>query len=103
MTTAEALVRVLELLRSTCSDYERDCLGAAECGYWNREQKVDYENARDAAAQLMRDSGEGPWDSEADAIAFGVAEVGAPWMVRQDGCVWRMLILPEQLREPERQ
>lgn len=54
---------------------------------------------RDSAATYT-DSGEGPWETMADAVAFAVAEVGVKWGVEQVGGKWRVLVMATDNGEP---
>ncbi len=42
----EALAGLFQVCQKTARDYERDCPGAKEVGYWNHLDKADYEKAR---------------------------------------------------------
>ncbi len=40
----------------------------------------------------LRDCGEGPWESEEEALEFAEAEVGLPWQVEQRSDGWHVLV-----------
>jgi hypothetical protein len=46
-----ALRAVIAVTDKTCDIYERDCPGAAECGYWNNDERNAYERAKELARE----------------------------------------------------